>query len=107
MSGGVVTFGEAAIITGRRRRYATRQPEPISVAVARAMHEALDAMVPIREAARGLRTQLELEDGYSPQAAEYLSGRFMTTCMRGLKLSVSIDVENGPIDDPRTESGRP
>jgi hypothetical protein len=90
----------------RARRYAPPVQEPIVVAVARAMHEAMDAMVPIRAAGCGLRVQLEEEDGYSAQAAEYLSVHFVRQCMRGLQLSVSVDIGSEPDDDPRAESDR-
>jgi hypothetical protein len=70
------------------------------------MHEAMDAMIPIREAACGLRTQLEDEDGFSPAAAEYLAVRYVQQCMRGLRLTVSVDIAGEPEDDPRAESDR-
>jgi hypothetical protein len=69
------------------------------------MAEALEAMGPIREAARGLRAQLEA-DGLSPSAAEYLQVRFIAHHLRHLRLTVSVDVTAQPGGDPREESGR-
>jgi len=62
-------------------------------------------MAPIQEAAVGLRSRLE-SDGFSPSAAEYLAVKFFTQCTKHLKLVVSVDIEDGPDDDPRAESGR-
>jgi hypothetical protein len=62
-------------------------------------------MGPIREAARGLRRQLEADD-FSPSAAEYLAMRYVSQCMRGLRLTVSVDIGGEPGDDLRAESGR-
>jgi hypothetical protein len=75
------------------------------VAVARAMHEAAEAMGPIREAAFGLRVQLEA-DGFSPGAAEYLAMRFVAQCMKGIRLTVSVDIGSEPSEDPRVETGQ-
>lgn len=66
----------------------------------------MDAIGPIREAAAGLRTRLENEDGFSPASAEYLAARFVAQCMRGLKLTVCVDIGGEPDGDPRLESGR-
>ena len=71
------------------------------------MHEALEAMGPIQEAAVGLRARLEA-DGYSPSAAEYLSAKYMTMCMRSLRLTISVDIEgwSEPDDGLPVESGQ-
>ena len=108
--GGPATHrGRIVIIAIRRhsraREYAVRQPESIAAAVARAMAETLEAMGPIREAAVGLRAQLEA-DGFSPSAAEYLAVRFVAHHMRHLKLTVSVEAVVEPGNDPRGESGR-
>jgi hypothetical protein len=101
--------GGFVIITSRWRQRARirapREPETISVAVARAMHEALDAMGSIREAGCGLRAQLEA-DGFSPAAAEYLAVRFIHQCLKHMKLTVSVNIGNEPDDDPRVKSGQ-
>jgi hypothetical protein len=69
------------------------------------MHEAAEAMGPIREAAAGLRVQLEA-DGFSPGAAEYLAMRFISQCLKGIRLTVSVDIGIEPGDDPRVESSQ-
>jgi hypothetical protein len=89
----------------RARKRAARQPEAVAVAMARAMHEATEALGPIREAAVGLRTRLE-GDGFSPSAAEYLAVKFMTQCLKHLQLTVAVDIGSGRDDDPWVEPGR-
>lgn len=74
--------------------------------VARAVAEAVDAMEPVREAAYGLRARLEA-DGFSPAAAEYLAVRFMSQCLRGMKLTISVDIAGEPDGGLQAESARP
>jgi hypothetical protein len=73
--------------------------------MARVMADVMDAMDPVREAATGLRARLEA-DGYSPSAAEYLSVRFLAQCMKGLRLTVSVEAGTEHGDDLPAESGQ-
>jgi hypothetical protein len=63
-------------------------------------------MEPVREAAYGLRSRLEA-DGFSPAAAEYLAVRFASQCMRGMKLTISVDIGNGSGGGLEAESAHP
>lgn len=60
-------------------------------------------MEPIREAATGLWARLEA-DGYSASAAEFLAVRFMAQCMRGMNLTVPVDIGARSDEDPKAES---